>query len=78
MDNEAFKQNLAHVARNYVDSLFHLDICSNPISSKLRFCRIAIINRHSSDVDNAAVQRQLKRCRCAVGVTLKFHPETSS
>jgi hypothetical protein len=78
MDNEAFKQNLAHVASNYVDSLFHLDICSNPISSKLWFCGTAIINRHSSDVDNARVQRQLKRSRCAVGVTLKFHPETSS
>jgi hypothetical protein len=55
MNNEAFKQNLAHVARNYVGSLFHLDICSDPISSKLRFCRIAIIDRRSSNVDNAAV-----------------------
>jgi len=55
MKNEAFKQNLAYVARNYVGSLFHLGICSNPISSKLRFCRIAIIDRRSSDVDDAAV-----------------------
>ena len=78
MNNETFKQNIAHVARNYVGSLFHLGVCSNPISSKLWFCRIAIIDRHSSDVDNAPVQRELKRCRCAVRVTLNFHPETSS
>lgn len=55
MNNEAFKQNLASVARNYVVSLFHLDICGNSVSSKLRFCRIAIIDWHSSDVDDARV-----------------------
>ena len=55
MKNEAFKQNLVDVARGYVDSLFCLDICGDSISAKLRFCRIAISHRHSSDVDNAAV-----------------------
>jgi hypothetical protein len=55
MKNEAFKQNLVDVARGYVDSLFHLGICGNSISSKLRFCRIAIIDRRSPDVDNATV-----------------------
>jgi hypothetical protein len=55
MNNEAFKQNLAHVARGYVGSLFHLGVCCNSVSSKLRFCRIAIIDRRSPDVDNAAV-----------------------
>jgi hypothetical protein len=74
MNNEAFKQNLAYVARGYVDSLFHLGVCGNSVSSKLRFCRIAIIDRRSSGLDNAAVQRELKRFRCAVGVTLRFHP----
>jgi hypothetical protein len=78
MNNEAVKQNLAHVARNHVDSLFHLGVCGNSISSKLRFYRITIAHRHSSDVDNAHVQRQLKRSRCAVRVTLRCHPETSS
>jgi len=62
MDNEAFKQNLAYLARNYVGSLFHLGICGNSVSSKLRFCGIAIIDRRSSDVDNAPIQRELKRC----------------
>jgi len=60
MKNEAFKQNLVDVARGYVDSLFHLGICGNSISSKLRFCRIAIAYRRSSYVDDASVQRQLK------------------
>jgi len=78
MKNEAFKQNLVDVARSYVDSLFHLGICGNSISAKLRFCRIAISHRRSSDVDDASIQRQLKRSRCAVGVTLRCHPETSS
>ena len=78
MKDEAFKQNLVDVARGYVDSLFHLGVCGNSISSKLWFCRTSISHRRSSDVDNARVQRELKRCRCAVGVTLKFHPETSS
>jgi hypothetical protein len=57
MKNEAFKQNLVDVARGYVDSLFHLGICGNSISAKLRFCRIAISHRRSSDVDDASVQR---------------------
>ena len=78
MKNEAFKQNLVDVARGYVDSLFHLGICGNSISAKLRFCRIAINHRHSSDVDDASVQRHLKRSRCAVGVTLRCHPNASS
>jgi hypothetical protein len=78
MNNEAFKQNLAYLARGYVGSLFHLGVCSNSVSSKLRFCGTAIIDRRSSDVDDARVQRELKRSRCAVGVTLKFHPEASS
>jgi hypothetical protein len=60
MKNEAFKQNLVDVARGYVDSLFHLGICGNSISAKLRFCRTAIIDRHISDVDDVSVQRQLK------------------
>mgnify|MGYP001379729548 CR=1 FL=1 len=60
MKNEAFKQNLVDVARGYVDSLFYLGICGNSISAKLRFCRIAISHRCSSDVDDASVQRQLK------------------
>jgi hypothetical protein len=55
MNNETIKQNLAYVARGYVVNLFHLDICSNSVSAKLRFCRIAIIDGHSSDVDDAAV-----------------------
>ena len=60
MKNEAFKQNLDDVARGYVDSLFHLGVCGNSISAKLRFCRATISHRRSSDVDNASVQRQLK------------------
>jgi hypothetical protein len=55
MNDEAFKQNPAHVARDYVDGLFHLDIRGNPVSSELRFCRAAIIDWHSSDVDHAPV-----------------------
>jgi len=61
MKNEAFKQNLVDVASGYVDNLFHLDICGNSISAKLRFCRLAIPHRRNSDVDDASVQRQLKR-----------------
>ena len=78
MIDENYKQDSVDVACGYVDSLFHLGICSNSISAKLRFCRTAIIDRRRSDVDNAFVQRHLKRSRCAVGVTLRCHPETSS
>ena len=60
MKNEAFKQNLADVARGYVDSLFCLGSCGDSISAKLRFCRTAVSHRHSSDVDNAAISRHLK------------------
>ena len=55
MKNEAFKQNLADVARGYVDSLFCLDICGEPISSELRFCRTTVSHGRSSDVDDAAI-----------------------
>ena len=78
MKNEAFKQNFVAVALGYVDGLFHLDICGNSISAKLRFCRITISHRRSSDVDDASVQKQLKRSRCAVIVTLRCHPEASN
>ena len=64
MKNEAFKQNLVDVARGYVDSLFHLGICGNSISAKLRFCWTAISHRRSSDVDDATIQRHLiEECR---------------
>ena len=64
MKNEAFNQNLVDVARSYVGSLFHLGICGNSISSKLRFCWIAISHRSSSDVDDATIQRHLiEKCR---------------
>jgi len=55
MKNEAFEQNLADVARGYVDSLFCLGSCGDSISAKLRCCWIAVSNRHSSDVDDAAI-----------------------
>ena len=55
MKNEAFKQNLVDVARGYVDSLFCLGICGDPISSELRFCRNAVSHRRSSDVDDGAI-----------------------
>jgi len=74
MNDESYKQDSVDVARGYVDSLFYLGICGNSISAKLRFCRIAISHRRSSDVDDASVQRQLKGSRCAVRVTLRCHP----
>jgi hypothetical protein len=66
MNDEAFKQNLVDVARGYVGSLFCLGGCGNKFSSKHRFCRTAIANRHSSDVDYAAIQKhltQIEECR---------------
>ena len=64
MKNEAFKQNLVDVARGYVDSLFHMGVCGNSVSVELRFCRTAITDRHSSDVDNDTIQTHLiEECR---------------
>jgi hypothetical protein len=64
MKNEAFKQNLVDVARGYVDSVFHMGVCGNAVSVKLRFCRTAIIDGHSSDVDNDTIQTHLiEECR---------------
>jgi hypothetical protein len=64
MKNEAFKQNLVDVARGYVDSVYRMGVCGNSVSVKLRFCRIAIIDRHSSDVDNDTIQTHLiEECR---------------
>ena len=64
MRDEAYKQDYVDVARGYVDSLFHLGICGNSISAKLRFCRTAISHRRSSDVDDATIQRHLiEECR---------------
>jgi len=78
MNNEAFKQNISYVAHDYVDNLFCLGSCGDSISVKLRFCRAAVSRRRSSDVDDATIQRCLKRSSYAVGVTLRFHPEASS
>ena len=64
MRDESYKQDYVDVARGYVDNLFHLGICGNSISAKLRFCRIAISHRRSSDVDDATIQRHLiEECR---------------
>ncbi len=64
MRDESYKQDYVDVARGYVDYLFHLGICGNSISAKLRFCRIAISHRRSSDVDDATIQRHLiEECR---------------
>lgn len=71
MNNEAFKQNLADVARSHMDSVFGLAVCCNSVSAKLWCRRIGVHRRRSYDVDNAMVQRHLD----AVGVTLRCHPE---
>jgi hypothetical protein len=66
MNNESFKQNPVDVARGYVDSLFCLGVCGNQFSPKLRFCGTAIIDGHSSDVDNDTIQRHpriIEECR---------------
>jgi hypothetical protein len=55
MNNEAFKQNLACVAHSHVGGVFWLDICCDSVSSELWFCRLAIVDWHSSDVDNTVV-----------------------
>ena len=59
MNNEAVKQDIADVARGYVDSLFCLGSCGDSFSVKLRFCRVAVSRRRSSDVDDATIQKHL-------------------
>jgi len=59
MKNETDKQNFYHVACGYLDNIFRLGICHNSVSAKFRFCRATVSNRHSSDVDNASIQRYL-------------------
>ena len=73
MSDESYKQDYVDVARGYVDYLFHLGICGYSISAKLRFCRIAISHRYSSDVDDASIPEHL--LKSAVGVTLIAHPK---
>jgi hypothetical protein len=66
MKDEAFKQDFVDVACGYVGSLFCLGVCGNQFSPKLRFCRTAIIDWHSSDVDNDTIQkhpRLTEECR---------------
>jgi hypothetical protein len=75
MKNEAVKQDIAYVARDYVGSLFCLAVCGDPVSAKLRLCRTGIYRRRGSDVDHAQVQRHLKYSVGAVRVTLRCHPK---
>lgn len=66
MKDEAFEQDFVDVARGYVDSLFCLGVCGNQFSSKLWFCGTAIIDGHSSDVDNDTIQKHpsiIEECR---------------
>lgn len=55
MNNEAVKQDIPDVARDYVGSLFCLAVCGDPVSAKLRSCRTGVYRRRGSDVDNAMV-----------------------
>ena len=48
------------MARIHVDNLFHLDICSNSLSSEFRFWGVAIINLYSSSMDHDAKRNLLK------------------
>ena len=57
MNDEGFKQALVDVARGYVGSLFCLGVCGNQFSPEYWFCWTAIVDRNSSGMDYASIQR---------------------